>query len=106
MSDQFRRFEVLIPLRFNDGREVPDDLIVDSILELETQFGAVSCETPSIRGIWTEGSMKYRDDLIRLFVDVADRPEHREFFVQFKVLLKQRFDQLDFWVVSHLIDVI
>lgn len=39
MSDQFRRFEVLIPLRFNDGREVPDDLIVDSILELETQFG-------------------------------------------------------------------
>lgn len=50
--------------------------------------------------------MKCRDDLIRLFVDVADRPEHREFFVQFKVLLKQRFDQLDIWVVSHLIDVI
>jgi len=84
----------------------PDDLIVDSVLELETQFGAVSCETQAIRGMWTEGGTKYRDDVIRLFVDVADRPEHREFFARFKELLKKRFQQLDIWVTSHLIDVI
>lgn len=106
MSDQFRRFEVLIPLRFNDGRDIPDDLIVDTILELESQFGAVSCETQAIRGLWTHGGMKYRDDVIRLFVDVADLPANREFFVRFKESLKQRFDQLDIWVTSHVIDVI
>jgi hypothetical protein len=42
MSKMVRRFEVLLPLRFNDGTSVPDALIADTLLELETQFGAVS----------------------------------------------------------------
>jgi hypothetical protein len=50
MSKQFRRFEILLPLRFNDGQSVPDELIADTLLELREQFGAVSCETQTIRG--------------------------------------------------------
>jgi hypothetical protein len=34
MSTSFRRFEILLPLRFNDGRPVPDELIADTINEL------------------------------------------------------------------------
>lgn len=45
MSDSFRRFEILLPRRFNDGQPVPDQLIADALLELEERFGAVSCET-------------------------------------------------------------
>ncbi len=26
MSEAFRRFEILLPLRFNDGQPVPDEL--------------------------------------------------------------------------------
>ena len=50
MSKTLRRFEVLLPLRFNDGQPVPDEIVADTLLELEQQFGAVSCETQSIRG--------------------------------------------------------
>ena len=50
MSDSFRRFEILLPQRFNDGRPVPDELIADTLLELEKRFGAVSSETQTIRG--------------------------------------------------------
>jgi hypothetical protein len=52
MSSAFRRFEILLPLRFNDGSAVPDEIIADTLLELEQRFGAVSSETQTIRGLW------------------------------------------------------
>ncbi len=45
MSRSLRRFEILLPLRFNDGQPVPDDLVASTLLELEQRFGAVSAET-------------------------------------------------------------
>jgi hypothetical protein len=52
MSSLQRRYEILLPQRFNDGQPVPDDLFADTLLELRSQFGAVSSETQIIRGIW------------------------------------------------------
>jgi hypothetical protein len=51
MND-WRRYEVLLPLRFNDGRPVPRELLAEALLKLEQQFGAVSCETQVIQGTW------------------------------------------------------
>lgn len=51
MSGAFRRFEILLPLRFNDGRPIPDDLVGATLIELRQRFGAVSCETQMIRGL-------------------------------------------------------
>jgi hypothetical protein len=48
MSKSLRRYEILLPLRFNDGQPVPDDLVADNLLELEQQFGVVSSETQTI----------------------------------------------------------
>jgi hypothetical protein len=101
-----RRFEVLLPLRFNDGTAVPGDAIADTLLELEQRFGAVSCETQTIRGQWRHEGQSYRDDLIRVFVDVADEPESRQYFIEFKERLKARFQQLDIWMTTHLIEVL
>ena len=50
MSKAFRRFEILLPLRFNDGALVPEELVGDTLLSLRQRFGAVSCETQTIRG--------------------------------------------------------
>ena len=91
MSRTVRRFEVLLPLRFNDGAPVPDDALADTLLEFEERFGAVSCETQTIRGRWRADGLSYRDDLIRVFVDVPDSPEHREYFVAAKERLKARY---------------
>src|SRR5882724_2783179 len=52
MSRTFRRFELLLPLQFNNGQAVPDELIAQTILEMRDQFGAVSSETQTIRGNW------------------------------------------------------
>jgi hypothetical protein len=34
MSSRWRRYEVLLPLQFNDGRDVPADWLVDSVFEV------------------------------------------------------------------------
>ena len=38
MSISGRRFEILLPLRFNDGKTVPDDFIGDALVELRTKL--------------------------------------------------------------------
>ena len=81
-------------------------VLAETFAELREKFGAASWETQVLRGEWREGSNVYQDNLTRLFVDVADKPEHREFFKQFKERLKSRFDQLDVWITSHPIDLI
>ncbi|MEX2140228.1 MAG: hypothetical protein WD894_13265 [Pirellulales bacterium] len=106
MSKSVRRFELLLPLRFNDGQAVPDDLISTTLVELETQFGAVSCETQTIRGTWHYEGQPYRDDLIRVFVDVDDTPESRQFFIGYKERLKARFQQIDIWLATYPIEVL
>jgi hypothetical protein len=69
MSGAFRRFEILLPLRFNNGRAVPDELVGQTLLELRRQFGAVSVETQPTRGIWQHQGLEYRDDLTRVYVE-------------------------------------
>lgn len=106
MSRSLRRFEVLLPRRFNDQQPVPDELVADTLLDLERQFGAVSSETQIIRGLWQQEGQSYRDELVRVFVDVADTSENRAFFEEFKERLKARFRQLDIWVTTYLVEVI
>jgi hypothetical protein len=106
MSASFRRFEILLPLRFNDGEPVPDEVIADALLELEERFGAVSCETQVIQGRWRYADQLFRDDLIRVFVDVPDLLECREFFLEFKERAKERFHQLDIWMTTYPVEVL
>lgn len=106
MSRTFRRFEILLPLRFNDGQAVPDELVADTLLELRERFGAVSAETQTIQGLWQHEGKVFRDDLVRLFVDVADTAENLQFFHEFKERLKSRFKQLDIWLTTYPLEVI
>jgi hypothetical protein len=101
-----RRYEILLPSQFNDGRPIPQELIAESLLELEREFGAVSCETQVIHGLWRHEGMIFRDNLARVFIDVVDTSESRQFFVGFKEILKTRFQQLDIWLTPHPIEVI
>lgn len=101
MSEPYRRYEALLPLRFNDNRPVPDGAIADTLIELRERFGAVSCEVQAIRGFWEHQGHVFRDDMIRVFVDVADSPQNRDFFVDFKERLKNRFLQIDIWMTTY-----
>ncbi len=101
-----RRYEVLVPLVFNDGTAVPEKLVTDTFMELRERFGAASGETQVLHGVSEHKGTVYQDDLMRFVVDVSDTPEHLQFFKTFKERLKKRFHQWDIWITSHPVDVI
>ena len=41
MSGLSRRFEILLPLKSNDGQPFPEELLADVVLALERQFGCL-----------------------------------------------------------------
>jgi hypothetical protein len=106
MSRKLRRFEILLPLKFNDGRPIPDELIGQTLRELRVQFGASSWETQLIRGSSQHEGHVYSDELVRVFVDVPNTKPNVAYFIQLKARLKDRFEQLDIWMTSHPIDLI
>jgi hypothetical protein len=63
MSSKWRRFEVLLPLKFNDGRAVPAEWLAESVLDFVDHFGAASYETQKVEGHWRHGGVLYQDDL-------------------------------------------
>lgn len=105
MSSRWRRFEVLLPLQFNDGREVPPEWLAEAVLEVVAYFGAASYETQRVEGHWRFGGVLYQDNLVRVVVDSPDSPANRRWMQQFKGRWKVRLEQLDLWVVSYRIEV-
>jgi len=105
MSISYRRYEILLPRRFNDGQRVPQRLLTETMVELRQRFGAASCELQTIRGEWEDEGQIYRDELVRVFVDIEDTEENRHFFREFRDRLKTRFRQLAIWLTSHPIDI-
>ena len=105
MSSRWRRFEVLLPLQFNDGRAVPAEWLAEAVLEIVDHFGAASYETQKVEGHWRHGGVMYRDDLVKIVVDVPNLKKNRTWMAKFKERWKTRLEQLDLWMVSYLIDI-
>ncbi len=105
MSSRWRRFEVLLPLQFNDEREVPAEWLAEAVREVLDHFGAASFVTQKLEGHWRQGGVLYRDNLVRVVVDVADSPDSREWMKQFKNRWQARLEQHELWMVSHPIEV-
>ena len=68
-------------------------------------FGAASHETQKVEGHWRQGGVIYRDNLVRVVVDVPDSARNRQWMKQFKGRWRSRFDQLDLWLVSYGIEI-
>ena len=96
---------MLLPLQFNDGRDVPAEWLADAVLEIVEQFGAASYETQQIEGHWRHGGILYRDNLVRLVIDAPDSAKNRRWMKSFKERWKAKLEQLELWMVSYLVTV-
>jgi hypothetical protein len=105
MSSKWRRFEVLLPLQFNDGRAVPPEWLAEAVLEIVDHYGAASYETQKVEGHWRHGGVLYRDDLVRIVVDVPDLAKNRQWMKSFKARWKDRLEQLELWLISYRIEI-
>src|SRR4051794_30584118 len=98
MPSRWRRFEILLPLQFNNGDAVPDEWIAEAVFEIVDHFGAVSYETQRVEGHWRSSNILYRDALVRVVIDTPDSPTNRQWIRQYKQRWKLRLQQLELWV--------
>jgi hypothetical protein len=105
MSSKLRRFEILLPLQFNDGREIPPEWLAEAVLEIVENFGAASYETQKVEGHWRYQGILYRDNLVKIVIDAPDEEENREWMRDYKARWKQKLEQLELWLISYTIDV-
>ena len=79
--------------------------MAEAVLEIVDHFCAASYETQKVEGHWRYSGILYRDDLVRVVVDVPDSPTNRQWMKQFKDRWKVRLEQLELWMVSYRIEV-
>jgi hypothetical protein len=102
----FERYEILLPLQYNDGTPVEPEKFQETRRELVRRFGALTMDAPSTSGLWLSGGREYTDELIRFVVDTETTPDTDEFFRDFKERLKERFRQIEIWITAYPIRVL
>lgn len=94
---KWRRFEVMLPVQFNEGRPVPRGWIGEAVEEIADGF--------RIEGRGRYVGVSHRDNLVQIFVDVPDSAKNRTWMKKFKERWKARLEQSEWWLVSHRIDI-
>ena len=101
----FRRYEIILPTRYNDGSPVEARKFQSTYEDLVSEFGAVSYQPEVLQGIWVHQGQRFEESNVRIFVDVEETAETCQFFARYKQVLKERFRQIDIWIVSFEIRV-
>src|SRR6266581_9094029 len=100
MSSKWRRFEVLLPLQFNNGQPVPAEWLAEAVLEIVDHFGAASYETQKVEGHWRHGGVLIRDNLVKLVIDAPDLVRNRHWMKEYKERWRERLEQDELWMAS------
>lgn len=103
---KWTRYEILLPLRYNDGRSVEAAKFLQTHLDLIEGFGADTIDVVAALGSWKYEGVLYEDVLLRMTIDVQGSLQADDFFREYKEVLKARFQQIDIWISSHEIQIL
>jgi hypothetical protein len=103
-----KKYEIYLPLKYNDGTEIEAEKIKQIREELIAVFGAltVSSQSAPYQGSWKYGGVDFIDDIIKIeIIAGADRKTER-FFKEFKERLKRLLRQIDILITAQTIRTI
>ena len=103
---KWKRYEILLPLRYNDGRPIEAIKFRYTTRELLETFSATTLDLITAIGSWKYQGTVYEDLLVRFIVDVPSSTPADDFFRDYKETLKARFEQIDIWISSHEIQIL
>ena len=101
-----RRYEILLPLKFNDGRLVSGELLQQTREELLARFTGLQIQPHTDLGLWIYEGSRYEDELRRFTIDVEDTPENEQFFAEYKKKLLERFEQIEIYIASYPVNLV
>jgi hypothetical protein len=102
MPRSARRYEIFLPLSFNDGRAIRDELFESVESRLIDRFAGVTAHRRDfpLRGAWQSESRVYLDQIIILTVLDFRRLGSTRFIAELKRDLLRDFEQLEILITE------
>lgn len=103
-----RKYEIYLPLKYNDGKDIEPEKIKQIKQELVAKFGAITVSSLSspYQGTWKYGGVEYIDDIIKVEIVTSGDRSAKGFLKSFKEHLKELLQQIDILITTHGIQVI
>ena len=103
-----RKYEIYLPLKYNDGKQIEPEKIKQIREELIGVFGAITVSSRSspYQGTWKYGGVEYIDDIIKVEIVTSADKVTKKFLKDFKEHLKESLRQVDILITTHGIQVI
>jgi hypothetical protein len=103
-----KKYEIYLPLKYNDGKEIEAAKFKKIREELIAAFGALTVSSLSApyQGLWNYGGVEFIDDIIKVEVITIDDPTADGFFREFKERLKTLLRQIDILITVQIIHTI
>jgi uncharacterized protein YnzC (UPF0291/DUF896 family) len=103
-----RKYDLYLPLKYNDGAEIQPEKLKQIRQELVERFGAITVSSlmSPYQGRWKYGGVEYIDDIIKIEVIAGNDRVTKRFFQDFKQRLKKSLRQIDILITTHGIQVI
>ena len=103
-----KKYEIYLPLKYNDGREIEAEKIKQIREELISVFGAltVSSQAALYQGTWKYGGVDFIDDIIKIEIITGADKKTERYFRQFKTRLKRLLKQIDILITAQTIRTI
>jgi hypothetical protein len=109
MARTAKRYDIYLPLRYNDGTPIEREKFREVEVTLLQRFSGlteVQQENP-LRGLWKGEAVVYEDEIVVFSViDFHPRQGGRRFFEQYKQLLKERFQQEEVLITVQSLEVL
>ena len=103
-----RRYDIYLPLKYNNGEAIESEKIVRVWDELAEAFGGITVSPLSApyQGRWKYGGVEYIDEIIKLEVVATNDKAAKKFLKEFKEHLKESLQQIDILITTHGIQII
>ncbi|HEU4344228.1 MAG TPA: hypothetical protein VFU31_21940 [Candidatus Binatia bacterium] len=103
-----KKYEIYLPLKYNDGMEIEAEKIKKIREELIAVFGAltVSSQSAPYQGSWKYGGVDFIDDIIKIEIIASADRKTEKFFKEFKERLKRLLKQVDILITAQTIRTI
>jgi len=98
-----KKYEIYLPLKYNDGRQIEAEKIKQIREELVSEFGArtVSAQSAPYQGVWKYRGVDFIEDIIKIEIIAGADRKTRKFFRDFKEGLKLRLRQVDVLITTQ-----
>ena len=70
------------------------------------RFGGLTVAAQTYLGIWVQRGKRFDEEMRRFTVDVDNTPSNRVFFTRYKRTLRKRFEQIEIYIASYLVDIV